>query len=114
MPFGQWVRKQRRDLNKTQQECADILGITIQAWSQMERRTVRPEYDTVEAVAKALDMDVKIVAEAAGYTVLATEPPDPVLRGEWVDIIRGLSVRQQRLVVNASRAFAISLISTPD
>lgn len=71
--FGKWIRQKRNALGLTQTECAERAGMKVQQWSRMEKEVTRPAYDTLVAVAKALQLPLEEVLIAASYEVYRPE-----------------------------------------
>ena len=56
--FGKNLRKIRRRDDLTQEKLAEILGISVEFVSNMERGVNAPSFETIEKIAKAFDLPV--------------------------------------------------------
>jgi transcriptional regulator with XRE-family HTH domain len=54
--FGKWVRLQRKDRKRTQTACAELAGMSLQAWNRIEIYTKHPSLSTIHAIARGLSM----------------------------------------------------------
>lgn len=61
--FGQNLKERRRLLNLTQENVADMLRITVTAYSKIERGETGVNMDRIRQLAKALDMGVHELVE---------------------------------------------------
>ena len=84
MTFGQWIKERREELGLSAAECAGRIGMTPSGWSRYETGETRrrngepskPRPETVEAIAKALEVPVSLAMSKA-YPI--DEPVDPGL-----------------------------------
>lgn len=115
--FGQWVKSNRLRLEMTQEELAARVGCSPTYISTLERATphsktdkpTRPSETLVEALADVFSVKPDTARLLAGYASEAELKPDV----EITQIMDGLNKEQQRLVVNAARAFRDALLSAP-
>jgi transcriptional regulator with XRE-family HTH domain len=56
--FGRKLRKIRRDRDMTQEQLAEAIGVTLDFISRMERGLHAASFDTLEKLAKALEVEV--------------------------------------------------------
>ena len=56
--FGKRLRKIRREKDITQEQLAEIIGVTGEFISNLERGKSAPSFETVEKLAQALEVDV--------------------------------------------------------
>ena len=56
--FGKNLRKIRRREDLTQEKLAEILGVSVEFVSNMERGINAPSFETVEKIAQAFDLSV--------------------------------------------------------
>ena len=61
--FGQNLTERRRLLNLTQENVAEMLRITVTAYSKIERGETGVNMDRIRQLAKALDMDLHDLVE---------------------------------------------------
>lgn len=54
--FGKNLRKIRRRKDLTQERLAEILGVSVEFVSNMERGVNAPSFETIEKIAKAFDL----------------------------------------------------------
>lgn len=54
--FGKNLRKARRRNDLTQEKLAEILGVSVEFVSNMERGVNAPSFETIEKIAKAFDL----------------------------------------------------------
>ncbi|MGI8668963.1 MAG: helix-turn-helix domain-containing protein [Aridibacter sp.] len=54
--FGKRLRKIRRSRDLTQESLAEILGISVEFISNMERGVNAPSFETIEKLAQAFDL----------------------------------------------------------
>lgn len=94
--FGDFVRNRRRELGLKQHELADLVGVTHQHISGIERgKTKQPENDTLQKLAHALKVKPQVIGAFIGmyqdgvdeagtvaYTDLMT--PDQI----WTEFVR--------------------------
>lgn len=57
--FGKRLRQIRRNRNITQEKLAEAIGTSVEFISLMERGHNAPSFDTLEALAHALEISVK-------------------------------------------------------
>ena len=89
LTFGQWIRETRLSRKLTAAECADRAGMKAPVWSNWENDRSRsrngkpsqPRAETLEAIAKALDVTLE-EAMAAAYGGQKREAKD-----EWEQIM---------------------------
>ncbi len=65
--FSEWIRETRIGLRMSQAECARQAGMKAQQWHYLETRTNRPHLETVNLVAKVLQVPESTARQAAGY-----------------------------------------------
>ena len=63
MSIGQNIKRIREERKMTQEQVADLLGVTFQAVSSGERDEYKPDTDNLIKLAKALDVSVSAIAE---------------------------------------------------
>lgn len=56
--FGKRLRKIRRHNDLTQERLAELLGISVEFVSNMERGVNAPSFETIEKIAQAFDLPV--------------------------------------------------------
>ena len=56
---GKRVRKIRRNLDITQEQLAEAVGITSESISNIERGKTAPSFETLEKIAEVLQVQVK-------------------------------------------------------
>lgn len=56
--FGKNLRKIRRREDLTQEKLAEILSVSVEFVSNMERGVNAPSFETIEKIAKAFDLPV--------------------------------------------------------
>ena len=54
--FGKKLRKIRRHKDLTQERLAELLGVSVEFVSNMERGVNAPSFETVEKIAEAFDL----------------------------------------------------------
>lgn len=54
--FGKRVRQLRRQKDLTQEELAELVGVSAEFISNLERGINAPSFDTLERIAEALDV----------------------------------------------------------
>ena len=54
--FGKNLRKIRRSKDLTQEKLAEILGVSVEFVSNMERGVNAPSFETIEKIAEAFDL----------------------------------------------------------
>ena len=69
--FCQSVRVWRKELGLTQADLAERLGVTQEAVSAIERGKGSPSLDSIEKVAAAMRLQVRIVFEPAAAKIAA-------------------------------------------
>ena len=86
--FGAWISERRAALRLKSFEAAKLAGMTKQAWSDLENdRTrrknglpTRPQYETLLAIASALELDDSDVMKAAReFCATPRDAPEDVL-----------------------------------
>lgn len=55
--FGKRIRQLRRSRDLTQEELADLVSVSAEFISNLERGVNAPSFDTLEKLAEALDVD---------------------------------------------------------
>jgi transcriptional regulator with XRE-family HTH domain len=93
LTFGKWVRQQRIAKDMTATECAFRSKMAVQSWSRLEQGTrkrkdgtpVSPRRETIEAVARGLEIDVEEVARAAGV-ITESNLPEPSWIARYHDL----------------------------
>lgn len=55
--YGQYIKKKRRENGLSQEECAEVIGISKDALSRIERGINAPNYYTSFALHKHLQLD---------------------------------------------------------
>lgn len=63
MSLGQNIKRMREERKMTQEQVADLLGVTFQAVSSWERDEYKPDTDNLIKLAKALNVSVSAIAE---------------------------------------------------
>ena len=58
MTLGEKIAKQRKELNYTQEQLADILGVSRQSISKWEANNGLPDVDNLKALAQLLNVSV--------------------------------------------------------
>ena len=69
--FGDWLRGRRKSLGLSREAASKKAGLHANTWGYWERPgsgVERIPVDTVRALARALDITMAEVLEAAGYT----------------------------------------------
>lgn len=56
--FGKKLRKIRRYNDLTQERLAEMLGVSVEFVSNMERGVNAPSFETIEKIARAFDLTV--------------------------------------------------------
>ncbi len=56
--FGKRLRKIRRHNDLTQERLAEMLGVSVEFVSNMERGVNAPSFETIEKIAQAFDLPV--------------------------------------------------------
>jgi transcriptional regulator with XRE-family HTH domain len=56
--FGKRLRKLRRNKDITQEQLAEMIGVSADFVSQMERGVNGPSFDTLQKIALVLEVDV--------------------------------------------------------
>lgn len=56
--FGKKLRKIRRNNDLTQERLAELLGVSVEFVSNMERGVNAPSFETIEKIAQAFDLTV--------------------------------------------------------
>jgi transcriptional regulator with XRE-family HTH domain len=56
--FGKKLRKIRRYRDLTQERLAELLGVSVEFVSNMERGVNAPSFETIEKIAEAFDLPV--------------------------------------------------------
>jgi transcriptional regulator with XRE-family HTH domain len=56
--FGRKLRQMRRHSDLTQERLAEILGVSVEFVSNMERGVNAPSFETIEKIAQAFDLPV--------------------------------------------------------
>lgn len=56
--FGRNLRRLRRQKDITQEQLAEIIGVSVHLISNIERGINGPSFDTLSKLAKALDVEV--------------------------------------------------------
>jgi transcriptional regulator with XRE-family HTH domain len=56
--FGKRLRKLRRNMDLTQEQLADKVGVSLNFIGQMERGENAPSLETVQKIAEVLNVDV--------------------------------------------------------
>jgi transcriptional regulator with XRE-family HTH domain len=56
--FGKRLRYLRRHRDLTQEQLAELVGLTVNFIGQLERGQLAPSFETVEKLAQALDVEV--------------------------------------------------------
>ncbi len=54
--FGKKLRKIRRYKDLTQEQLAELLGVSVEFVSNMERGVNAPSFETIEKIAQAFDL----------------------------------------------------------
>ncbi len=54
--FGKKLRKIRRHKDLTQERLAELLGVSVEFVSNMERGVNAPSFETIEKIAEAFDL----------------------------------------------------------
>jgi predicted ATPase/transcriptional regulator with XRE-family HTH domain len=79
MVFGQRVRQHRKELDMTQEDFAQRVGISTETVSKIERGERRPSKQVAERMAQVLDLPAE---DRAGFVraarVLLTDTPEPI------------------------------------
>lgn len=57
------IQAWREHLNLTQAEAAERLGVKQSSYQQLEKKTARPRKSTLEKVARAFGLDVRLLEE---------------------------------------------------
>ena len=57
------IQAWREHLNLTQEEAAERMGVKQASYQQLEKKTARPRQKTLEKVAQAFEIDVRLLAE---------------------------------------------------
>ena len=63
MSMGENIRKLREERKLTQEQVAEMLGVTFQAVSSWEREEYRPDTDKLIRLAEVLDVSISSIAE---------------------------------------------------
>jgi transcriptional regulator with XRE-family HTH domain len=81
--FGQWLKAARKSAELTGEALAEKIGFEKAYVSKLETATgdPKPTLDTLDAIAKALKVDLAVVLNARGYEVLS-KPFYPQLQPE--------------------------------
>lgn len=74
--FGQVVADRRRALGMTQQDLAQVMGVTDKAVSKWERNLSRPDVDSIPKLAATLEVSVEELLQAQEFVPI---PPLPSL-----------------------------------
>lgn len=92
-PLGEEVRRRRRDRNMSQEDLAEMLGITREGVSQIERgETKRPTNDVQEKMVDALDLSRAQIS----YLLGEGPPPSQLDLGLEIDRIAALPTPRER------------------
>lgn len=70
--IGQRIKRRRKSMNKTQDNLAELLSVSVGYVSQIERGVTRPNLDTLARIASFLDCDLSelvtgVTATQSGY-----------------------------------------------
>lgn len=103
MDFCKWLTDRREGLRLSQAACARGAGMSPQQWNQIEKRTGRPDFETVRKVASGLGISEGEALEAAGYIANVETPGEQISR-----IISRMSSDKQRIAVKLLETLAIA------
>jgi transcriptional regulator with XRE-family HTH domain len=56
--FGKRLRKLRRDRDLTQDQLADLVGVSLNFIGQLERGESAPSFETMQKMAEVLEVDI--------------------------------------------------------
>lgn len=93
--LGEFIQKRRKELGMTQEDLADLVGRDQHWVSRLERGIVRlPGPEELAQLAQALDVDVAVLLQAAGYLTGDVSPqPRPVPDSPLAIYLRQLDAR---------------------
>lgn len=98
--IGQRIARKRRDQRKTQDQLAEVLGVSIGYISQIERGVTKISLDTLTRVAGALDCSLTELLD--GTNPNQTHYLDAELALKW----RRMTPAQRSLLVRIARVIA--------
>lgn len=115
--FGQWLRETRLSKKLSVTECAHKAGWSLPTWSNWENdrsrrkdnKPTEPRSDTARAIARALDVPVEDVLEAARVSPVAIDPNTPFLR-EIETLLRRAPAEMQGPIKDVIRQHTESLV----
>ena len=61
--FGKRISERRMSINMTQEQLAEIIGISQKHLSRMEQGYHNPHFDTIIAIAKAVNIPIDFLAD---------------------------------------------------
>jgi len=108
LTFGEWIRAHMREKRLTGLVCSHRSGLTTSVWSRWARDQVRrkdgmpsqPRKETVEAIARALEVPYREALVAAGYT----REEEPVVDEELISIYSSVPESKRVMVKQAFRS----------
>lgn len=63
MSFGERIKNLRQELNRSQKEVADVIGVSISTISKYERSALEPDIDTISTLAKYFNVSTDYILD---------------------------------------------------
>ncbi|MGE4548075.1 MAG: helix-turn-helix domain-containing protein [Intestinibacillus sp.] len=98
--IGQRIKRRRKVLNKTQDNLAEALSVSVGYISQIERGVTRPNLDTLGRIAAYLDCDLSELV--TGVTIAQSG----YLQGELQKICTGMTEAQRSMLLEIAQIIA--------
>jgi transcriptional regulator with XRE-family HTH domain len=113
LEFGQWVRKQRKDMGLTQTELSAMVGLTDGQISNIEHGHRSASYEFCRKFAKIIGANYEDVERYAGL-IGNSIPPEPELEitpiGKQIDqILKQMPHDKQKIVLSVVELFSKGL-----
>ncbi len=91
--FGKYIQKHRKQKGYTQQQLAEMLGVTSKSISCNERGDTFPDYENIFRLAKILDMSLDEFV--FGYKCFESE----LSLSEMNELMSGLDMESKRMII---------------
>ena len=98
--IGQRIKRRRKVLNKTQDNLAEALSVSVGYISQIERGVTRPNLDTLGRIAAYLDCDLSELVTGV------TTAQSGYLQGELQKICTDMTETQRSMLLEIAQVIA--------